>query len=159
LAIALAACSTVDADTSPPENKNLYFASGKAEPKDNTDYFELGRVAQLLSADEALHVLVIGHTDSIGSSASNRTLAFERADTIQELLSADLPSVNKRTQVAFYGEEQPAGPNKTSEGRAMNRRVELYFYYLTEDEDEEVKLQTAFNGKLEFRAHASAEAR
>ncbi len=139
-----------------PDSKNVYFDSAKHTPRANEDYFELGRVAGLMERDDSLHVLVVGHTDSVGSSAANRKLAFKRASEIKQLLGDAVPAARARTKVAFHGEERPTESNRTKEGRARNRRVELYFYYLAEGEDEQAKLQSEFDGKLEFRAEASA---
>ncbi len=141
---------------SAPESKNVYFDSAKHTPRASEDYFELGRVAGLMERDESLHVLVVGHTDSVGSHSANRELAFKRASEIQQLLRDAVPAASARTKVAFHGEDRPTESNRTKEGRARNRRVELFFYYLAEGEDEQAKLQSEFDGKLEFNATASA---
>lgn len=153
-----AACAAQGGPDEPeaPGSKNVYFDSAKYEPRGGEDYFELGRVAELMQHDESLHVLVVGHTDSVGSVESNRELAFKRASEIERILNDAVPAARPRTKVAFHGEERPTETNSTKEGRAKNRRVELYFYYLNEGEDEQAKLQSEFNGKLEFRANASA---
>jgi outer membrane protein OmpA-like peptidoglycan-associated protein len=67
---------------------------------------------------------VEGHTDASGSEEYNMTLAKARAEAIVTYLVSKGIDRN-RLDVVPMGETQPVGDNKTSEGRAMNRRVEI----------------------------------
>lgn len=69
-------------------------------------------------------VLIVGHTDSIGTDAYNMRLSQRRANSVRNyLVSKGLPANRIRTE--GRGESQPIADNKTDEGRARNRRVEV----------------------------------
>lgn len=69
-------------------------------------------------------VLVIGHTDSVGSDAYNQKLSEKRATSVKGyLVRKGLRASQLTTRGA--GESQPVAPNETADGRAQNRRVEL----------------------------------
>lgn len=69
-------------------------------------------------------VVVIGHTDSIGSDAYNMRLGQRRAEAVKAfLVSAGISANSIRT--SSKGEREPIADNKTAAGRAKNRRVEI----------------------------------
>jgi OOP family OmpA-OmpF porin len=69
-------------------------------------------------------IIVVGHTDSIGTDAYNMKLGGRRADAVQAYLISK--GVEKsRVYVESKGEKQPVADNKTAAGRAKNRRVEV----------------------------------
>ena len=70
------------------------------------------------------NVIVAGHTDSVGSDASNLTLSQNRANAVTNYMIGTGLSAGRFTTV-WYGEAQPAASNDTAEGRAQNRRVQL----------------------------------
>ncbi|MEY4753148.1 MAG: hypothetical protein RJA44_823 [Pseudomonadota bacterium] len=83
----------------------------------------LGKFAQGL--DNTVVVQVVGHTDSTGSAASNQTLSVNRAGSVRDYLSSHgVPA--GRIQVEGKGENQPVADNATEQGRARNRRVEIF---------------------------------
>ena len=69
-------------------------------------------------------VIVIGHTDSIGSDAYNKKLSLRRAAAVKAYLVSKGIEAN-RIYTEGKGESQPIADNKTKEGRAKNRRVEI----------------------------------
>jgi OOP family OmpA-OmpF porin len=69
-------------------------------------------------------VIVVGHTDSIGSDAYNQRLSRRRAEAVKAYLVAKGIAASRVTAEG-KGEKQPVADNKTREGRAKNRRVEI----------------------------------
>jgi outer membrane protein OmpA-like peptidoglycan-associated protein len=86
---------------------------------------QLRRVAEALNAyDEGRKIVVYGHTDSRGSSATNRRLSQARAESVRAfLVSAGVNS--ERISAVGKGEDEPVADNRSAEGRANNRRVEI----------------------------------
>ena len=73
----------------------------------------------------ALEVIIaVGHTDSVGSDAYNQKLSVKRAEAIKAYLVSKGIEKN-RIYTEGKGEKQPVADNKTAEGRAKNRRVEI----------------------------------
>ena len=69
-------------------------------------------------------VIAIGHADSVGSDAYNQRLSVRRAESVKAYLTSKGIAAN-RVYTEGKGEKQPVADNKTSEGRAKNRRVEI----------------------------------
>ncbi len=84
----------------------------------------LTELANRLGSMKLEVVLAVGHTDSIGSSQYNQKLSLRRATAVKEfLLSKSLPT--DKIYVQGKGESQPVASNKTKDGRAKNRRVDV----------------------------------
>ena len=69
-------------------------------------------------------VIAIGHADSVGSDAYNQRLSVRRAESVKAYLTSKGIAAN-RVYTEGKGEKQPVADNKTKEGRAKNRRVEI----------------------------------
>jgi OOP family OmpA-OmpF porin len=69
-------------------------------------------------------IIAVGHTDSIGSDAYNQKLSVRRAEAVKAYLVSKGIEKN-RVYTEGKGEKQPVASNKTNEGRAKNRRVEI----------------------------------
>ena len=69
-------------------------------------------------------VIAIGHADSIGSDAYNQRLSVRRAESVKAYLASKGIEAN-RVYTEGKGEKQPVADNKTRDGRAKNRRVEI----------------------------------
>ena len=69
-------------------------------------------------------VIAIGHADSIGSDAYNQRLSVRRAESVKAYLVSRGIEAN-RVYTEGKGEKQPVADNKTKDGRAKNRRVEI----------------------------------
>jgi OOP family OmpA-OmpF porin len=84
----------------------------------------LDSIARQLGAlpDEAIEVR--GHTDSSGSYHRNVVLARARAETVRHYLATRGVALERMTARGF-GPDRPVASNRTPEGRALNRRVEL----------------------------------
>jgi OmpA-OmpF porin, OOP family len=84
----------------------------------------LNEVLALLQADPALRLSVEGHTDNVGAAAANQALSDKRAAAVRAWL-ANKGVAAARLQSKGYGASAPLADNRTEEGRAKNRRVEL----------------------------------
>ncbi len=69
-------------------------------------------------------IIAVGHTDSVGTDAYNQKLSVKRADAVKAYLVSKGIEKN-RVYTEGKGEKQPVADNKTSAGRAKNRRVEI----------------------------------
>jgi OOP family OmpA-OmpF porin len=69
-------------------------------------------------------IIAVGHTDSVGSDAYNQKLSVKRSEAVKAYLTSKGVEKN-RVYTEGKGEKQPVADNKTAEGRAKNRRVEI----------------------------------
>ncbi len=69
-------------------------------------------------------IIAVGHTDSIGTEAYNQKLSVRRSEAVKAYLVSKGVEKN-RVYTEGKGEKQPVADNKTAEGRAKNRRVEI----------------------------------
>jgi OOP family OmpA-OmpF porin len=69
-------------------------------------------------------IIAVGHTDSVGNDTYNQKLSVRRAEAVKAYLVSKGIEKN-RVYTEGKGEKQPVADNKTSEGRAKNRRVEI----------------------------------
>ncbi|WP_298012703.1 OmpA family protein [uncultured Aquabacterium sp.] len=85
----------------------------------------LQQFADGLRANPGTLVRVVGHTDNVGSDATNNSLSVARADTVRDFLE-DRGVSRSRIETAGRGEREPIASNDTADGRAKNRRVEIF---------------------------------
>jgi outer membrane protein OmpA-like peptidoglycan-associated protein len=78
----------------------------------------------LMRNQPALKVSIEGHTDNQGSAAANKTLSLERAKALVAAVAAEGIKADRINYVG-WGQERPVADNRTEDGRAKNRRVEL----------------------------------
>ena len=69
-------------------------------------------------------IIAVGHTDSVGSDTYNQKLSIRRSEAVKSYLVSKGVEKN-RVYTEGKGEKQPVADNKTTEGRAKNRRVEI----------------------------------
>ncbi|QVQ29518.1 outer membrane protein OmpA [Achromobacter deleyi] len=84
----------------------------------------LNQVAQQVRGIELETIIAVGHTDSIGTEAYNQKLSERRAASVKAYLVSKGIDPN-RIYTEGKGKLQPIASNKTKEGRAQNRRVEI----------------------------------
>jgi OOP family OmpA-OmpF porin len=86
---------------------------------------EIDALGSFLQKNPNAYVLLEGYTDSTGPEEYNLGLSLRRAESISNYLMDNFNITSERVVVNYYGEANPAASNSTSEGRAMNRRVEV----------------------------------
>lgn len=102
---------------------SITFATGSAQVSGQAEW-TLGTVAESIKKYPGSNVEIGGHTDNVGSVASNNELSQARAISVAKVLVAG--GVDKsRIQVYGLGSSQPVASNSTEEGRQANRRVEI----------------------------------
>ena len=85
---------------------------------------ELNRMADVFKKYPETDIMIDGHTDSVGSDATNQRLSEQRAASVADYL-AQTGIDRLRMQTVGHGETLPVATNDTDEGRAANRRVEV----------------------------------
>jgi len=101
----------------------IYFDTGKADVKPESEP-TLKEIAKLLQQSPKLQLFVVGHTDNVGTLNSNMELSKLRAEAVVKALGRYGIDA-KRLHPVGVGPLSPVSSNKTEEGRAKNRRVEL----------------------------------
>jgi outer membrane protein OmpA-like peptidoglycan-associated protein len=102
----------------------IYFDTGKAEVKPESEA-TLKEIAKLLQQNSQLKLYVVGHTDNVGSLASNQELSQRRADAVLSVLTSKNGIAAARLRALGAGPIAPVASNESEDGRAKNRRVEL----------------------------------
>jgi len=87
----------------------------------------LQKLAVILNKYEDTEILIEGHTDSTGSNDHNRELSVNRAQSVATSLSNN-QVIATRFTIMGYGEDQPVADNGTTEGRQLNRRVDIAIF-------------------------------
>ena len=103
---------------------DISFDTGRSDIKANFAPI-LERFAEGLRNNPNAEVRIVGHTDSTGSDAINNPLSLARAESARNFLTMRGVS-GARIQVEGRGSHQPVASNDTMDGRARNRRVEIY---------------------------------
>ena len=85
----------------------------------------LNHLATSLNQNQVTTVTIVGHTDSTGSDAINNPLSFDRANAARDYL-VNLGVAPQRIATDGRGSREPIADNGTEQGRAQNRRVEIY---------------------------------
>jgi outer membrane protein OmpA-like peptidoglycan-associated protein len=101
---------------------SVLFATGKSELLPGAQK-KLDDVVAALKEDPR-SITIVGHTDSVGSDETNMQLSQKRAEAVRNYISTRGIS-GDRVQAQGMGKTQPIADNKSAEGRANNRRVEI----------------------------------
>ncbi len=102
----------------------IHFDTAKAELKPDSEP-ALAEIAKLLKSSATLRVFIVGHTDMVGDVGVNLKLSQERAQSVIAALVSKYGIAASRLTAFGNGSYAPVASNKTEEGRAKNRRVEL----------------------------------
>jgi len=113
----------------PPPSKPLVTLHGPQFDFDKATLKPEGKkmvdeAVRVMKENPTMHVSVEGHTDSIGSEAYNQRLSERRANSVRDYMVSQGIDAGHITTVG-YGKTKPIADNKTAEGRAENRRVEI----------------------------------
>ncbi len=101
----------------------ILFDVGKSEIKTES-YSYLNELSEYLLLENHLKIKIGGHTDNSGSAADNQKLSLARAVSVRDyLISKGI--ARERITVEGYGSEYAISSNATSQGRALNRRIEI----------------------------------
>jgi len=102
---------------------DAYFDTGKSVLKPDAQ----AKLADLVDKTKGVNlevIIAVGHTDTVGSAALNQKLSISRAEAVKTFLTGKGIETN-RVYTEGKGFSQPVADNKTAEGRAKNRRVEV----------------------------------
>jgi outer membrane protein OmpA-like peptidoglycan-associated protein len=113
------------------EGIEVTFASGllfdfnsdrvRGEARHNLDV-----LAQSLDKYPDTDLLIVGHTDAVGTDEYNMDLSYRRAESAAHYL--ERAGAHTRIETKGRGEREPVATNGTDDGRAQNRRVEVAIY-------------------------------
>ncbi|MEX0758910.1 MAG: DUF4892 domain-containing protein, partial [Tistlia sp.] len=106
---------------------NIFFGFDSAELEPDSAP-ALQEIARLLADQPDLEVLIVGHTDGQGGLDYNLELSRKRAAAVAAALAAEHGVAAGRMTPAGVGFLAPVATNRTEQGRALNRRVELVDY-------------------------------
>lgn len=101
----------------------INFDNGKAEIKPESQPV-VEQIATLLKDNPDLKLSIEGHTDNVGTPQANKTLSEQRAKAVvAAVVAAGVDAA--RLSALGWGQEKPIADNRSEEGRAKNRRVEI----------------------------------
>jgi outer membrane protein OmpA-like peptidoglycan-associated protein len=102
---------------------DIHFDTAKAVIKPESQPI-VEQIVALLKGNPKLKISVEGHTDNVGTAASNQKLSEARAAAVVAAIVSE--GIDRgRLSSAGFGQDHPVADNRTEEGRAKNRRVEL----------------------------------
>ncbi len=106
--------------------KNVYFDFEKSILRPES-HAELNTILDFLNNNSHIHILIIGHTDNIGSATYNQALSELRAKAVFEYFFKKGISLSRMKYLGM-GSKVTVADNETEYGRQLNRRVEIEFY-------------------------------
>lgn len=102
----------------------IYFDTDKADIKPESKT-AISEIAKLLKENPSLKIYIVGHTDNTGTLEHNLKLSKERAENVLKELVEKYSISRDRLNAQGLGPLSPVSSNKTEEGKAKNRRVEI----------------------------------
>jgi outer membrane protein OmpA-like peptidoglycan-associated protein len=111
-------------------DEKLLFKSGSTtvDPK---GVQALQKLSKVLEGNRDVNIMIEGHTDAIGGEKANDRLGTRRAAAVKDYLIKKWHVTPDRIMTRSFGEEQPVALNATADGRAQNRRAEVFRVTLT----------------------------
>src|SRR5690606_6197217 len=104
-------------------DSGILFDFNKSDLKDNART-NIQNLAATMKNNPETNILIVGHTDDVGSDDYNMSLSRRRAASVRDFTIAQgIPS--NRLSIEGRGESEPIADNTTESGRAQNRRVEI----------------------------------
>lgn len=76
-----------------------------------------------------VRLLLLGHTDTVGSEQYNQILSLSRAVSVKQVLTDEFNLNANRFDVKGAGSQKPIADNQSSNGRALNRRVQFFVIF------------------------------
>lgn len=101
----------------------IFFETGKAVLLKQS-FAALDTIAAILMSNPVYQIIIEGHTDNQGNKAANQVLSENRAKVVFEYLLKK-GVTEERMKFEGFGQDKPVADNRSYEGRAMNRRVEI----------------------------------
>lgn len=105
---------------------DIQFDTNKSDIKPKSRD-ELKKLADFLTEFPNAKGTIAGYTDNVGNKASNMKLSQRRADSVRAYLIKNFNIAPERISSKGYGPDKPIADNKTSAGKAQNRRIEANF--------------------------------
>ena len=101
----------------------IQFDTGKYDIRNESQPI-IDQIVTLMNQHPDLHLSIEGHTDNVGTPQDNKILSDQRAKAVLNRIVENGIDINRLSAVG-WGQEKPIADNRTEEGRAKNRRVEL----------------------------------
>ena len=108
------------------------FAVDSSEIK-GTFHSTMDKIANVLNRYGKTQLTIVGHTDSTGSAQHNQQLSERRAQAVHGYFSQK-GVISQRLESYGRGKNEPRASNATAEGRALNRRVEIFIEPVVADQ-------------------------
>jgi outer membrane protein OmpA-like peptidoglycan-associated protein len=102
----------------------FYFPSGKDEIQ-SVNFGLMNKILSAINQFPKANISISGHTDSVGTAELNLALSEKRAENVANFIMNMGRISADRITYKGYGDTKPIASNKTEEGRAQNRRIEL----------------------------------
>lgn len=101
----------------------INFDTGKSNVQAESQPI-IDQLAEMMKSTPGLKISIEGHTDNVGAAETNKTLSMSRAAAVMSGLIAKGVSASRLSNLG-WGQDKPIADNRTEEGRAKNRRVEI----------------------------------
>lgn len=104
---------------------DVFFETGSAVIK-NTFLNKMDSVSKIITSINPISIRIVGHTDNVGTFESNKKLSDARASAVAEFFTSKIATIKEKILLEGKSFNEPRADNATKEGRAKNRRVEIY---------------------------------